>query len=110
MRHSPGSRSTTRTRCSGSTQSSTSESSGLLANPLLEHLSAATAALGAESRAYTARLPGVLRQTVAEHSAIVEAIAAGDADAARARMAAHIHRIRDAALAPAPAQASGLPA
>ena len=75
------------------------------ANPLLEHLWAATTALGAESRAYTARLPGVLEQTVGEHAAIVEAIAIGDADDARARMAAHIRRIRDAALAPA--QASG---
>jgi len=35
-------------------------------------------------------------------------IATGDADAARAGMAAHIHRIRDAALAPV--QASGSPA
>jgi GntR family transcriptional regulator, transcriptional repressor for pyruvate dehydrogenase complex len=68
------------------------------ANPLLEHLLAATAALGAESRAYTARLPGVLDETAAEHSAIVESIATGDADAARAGMAAHIHRIRNAAL------------
>ena len=77
-------------------------------NPLLEHLWAATTALGAESRAYTARLPGVLDETIGEHAAIVEAIASGDADAARAGMAAHINRIRDAALAPA--QASGSPA
>ncbi len=76
-------------------------------NPLLEHLWAATAALGAESRAYTARLPGLLDATIGEHAAIVEAIAAGDADAARAGMAAHIQRIRDTALAPAPAQVSG---
>lgn len=76
------------------------------ANPLLEHLWAATTALGAESRAYTARLPGVLAKTISEHAAIVEAIASGDADAARARMTAHIHRIRDAALASAQATAS----
>jgi GntR family transcriptional regulator, transcriptional repressor for pyruvate dehydrogenase complex len=78
------------------------------ANPLLEHLWAATSALGAESRAYTARLPGVLDDTIGEHAAIVEAIAAGDPDAARAGMAAHIRRIRDTALTPA--QATGSPA
>ena len=78
------------------------------ANPLLEHLWAATTALGAESRAYTGRLPGVREATIGEHAAIVEAIAAGDADAARVAMAGHITRIRDAALAPA--QASGSPA
>ena len=77
-------------------------------NPLLEHLLAATGALGAESRAYTARLPGVLGETIGEHAAIVEAIASGDAEAARAGMAAHIHRIRDAALAHA--EATGSPA
>ena len=78
------------------------------ANPLLEHLWAATTALGAESRDYTTRLPGVLDQTIVEHAVIVDAIATGDADAARAAMAAHIDRIRDAALAPV--QASGSPA
>jgi GntR family transcriptional regulator, transcriptional repressor for pyruvate dehydrogenase complex len=71
------------------------------ANPLLEHLLAATSALGAESRSYMARLPGVLDATLAEHAAIVEAIGAGDPDAARAAMAAHIRRIRDVALAAA---------
>jgi DNA-binding FadR family transcriptional regulator len=69
-------------------------------NPLLEHLLAATSALGAESRAYTARLPGVLGKTIAEHTAIADAIAAGDAPAARAGMRAHIERIRDVALEP----------
>jgi GntR family transcriptional repressor for pyruvate dehydrogenase complex len=71
------------------------------ANPLLEHLLAATSALGAESRSYTARLPGVLNATLAEHAAIVEAIAAGDPDAARAAMETHIRRIRHVALAAA---------
>jgi GntR family transcriptional repressor for pyruvate dehydrogenase complex len=68
-------------------------------NPLLEHLWAATSALGAESRAYTVRLPGVRPQTITEHHAIVDAIAAGDAAAAHAAMTEHITRIRDAALA-----------
>ena len=67
-------------------------------NPLLQHLAAATSALGAESRSYTVRLPGVRPQTIVEHHAIVEAIAAGDPAAARAAMTAHITRIRDAAL------------
>ena len=71
------------------------------ANPLLQHLAAAISALGAESRSYTARLPGVLPQTIVEHHAIVEAIAAGDPQGARTAMAAHIARIRDAALAAA---------
>jgi len=70
------------------------------ANPLLQHLWAATSALGAESRSYTVRLPGVRPQTITEHRAIVDAIAARDAVAAEAAMAAHISRIRDAALAP----------
>src|SRR5215213_10887926 len=68
-------------------------------NPLLQHLWAATSALGAESRSYTVRLPGVRPRTITEHSAIVAAIAAGDGAAAEAAMAAHITRIRDAALA-----------
>ena len=54
-------------------------------NPLLEHLWAATSALGAESRSYTVRLPGVRPQTITEHRAIVEAIAAGDARGRRGR-------------------------
>jgi len=69
-------------------------------NPLLQHLWAATSALGAESRAYTVRLPGVRPQTITEHHAIVDAIAARDAAAAEAAMTEHITRIRDAALAP----------
>jgi len=69
-------------------------------NPLLQHLWAATSALGAESRAYTVRIPGVRPQTITEHHAIVEAIAAKDAAGARAAMTAHIARIRAAALAP----------
>jgi GntR family transcriptional repressor for pyruvate dehydrogenase complex len=73
------------------------ESSG---NPLLQHLWAATSALGAESRAYTVRIPGVRPQTITEHHAIVAAIAARDAAAAHAAMTAHISRIRAAALAP----------
>ena len=68
-------------------------------NPLLQHLWAATSALGAESRSYTVRLPGVRPRTITEHRAIVEAIADGDGPAAEAAMAAHITRIRDAALA-----------
>jgi GntR family transcriptional regulator, transcriptional repressor for pyruvate dehydrogenase complex len=67
-------------------------------NPLLAHLSEAMSALGTESRSYTVRLPGVAQQTVAEHALIVEAIARGDAEAARDAMASHIARIRDAAL------------
>jgi len=69
------------------------------ANPLLQHLWAATSALGAESRSYTVRLPSVLPRTIDEHHAIVEAIASGDAPGAQAAMAAHIARIRGVALA-----------
>jgi GntR family transcriptional regulator, transcriptional repressor for pyruvate dehydrogenase complex len=69
-------------------------------NPLLQHLWAATSALGAESRSFTVRIPGVRPQTITEHHAIVDAIAAHDAERAHAAMAAHITRIRDAALAP----------
>jgi DNA-binding FadR family transcriptional regulator len=75
-------------------------------NPLLQHLLAATSTLGAESRAYTVQLPGVRPQTVVEHAAIVEAIAAGDGAAAHAAMAAHIGRIRDTALSRADAGAA----
>ena len=76
-------------------------------NPLLQHLLAATSALGAESRAYTVRLPGVRPQTVIEHAAIVEAIAAGDGAAAQAAMASHIGRIRDKALSRRSTTAAG---
>jgi DNA-binding FadR family transcriptional regulator len=79
-------------------------------NPLLQHLLAATVALGEESRAYTVQLPGVRPRTVVEHRAIVEAIADGDAAAARAAMAAHIGRIRDKALTGARAGAASAPA
>jgi DNA-binding FadR family transcriptional regulator len=58
-------------------------------------------ALGRQSRVYTSELPGVLERTLAEHAAIVDAIARGDAAAARAAMEAHIARVRDIALAPA---------
>jgi GntR family transcriptional repressor for pyruvate dehydrogenase complex len=68
-------------------------------NPLLQHLWAATSALGAESRSYTVRLPGVRPRTITEHHAIIDAIAAGDGPAAAAAMTAHITRIRDTALA-----------
>jgi GntR family transcriptional regulator, transcriptional repressor for pyruvate dehydrogenase complex len=68
-------------------------------NPLLEHLHAATSALGAESRSYTTRLPGVLDETIAEHGEIVAAISAGDEDRARLAMEAHLQRVRDIALA-----------
>jgi DNA-binding FadR family transcriptional regulator len=68
-------------------------------NPLLQHLWAATSALGAESRAYTVRLPGVRPRTITEHHAVIDAIAAGDGPAAAAAMTAHITRIRDTALA-----------
>lgn len=71
-------------------------------NPLLEHLLAAMSALGRQSRAYTTGLPGMVERTLGEHAAIVDAIAAGDPAAARAAMEAHISRIRDAALSPAP--------
>ena len=62
-------------------------------NPLLEHLHAATSALGAESRSYTTRLPGVLDDTIAEHADIVAAIVAGDEEGARLAMEAHLRRI-----------------
>jgi len=68
------------------------------ANPLLQHLWAATSALGKESRAFTVQLPGVRPETIDEHHAIVDAIAAGDGPAAEAAMTAHITRIRDLAL------------
>ena len=67
-------------------------------NPLLEHLWAATSALGVQSRTYTVRLPGVTARTITDHQAIIAAIAARDPAAAGAAMAAHIERIRDAAL------------
>jgi DNA-binding FadR family transcriptional regulator len=68
-------------------------------NPLLEHLHAATSALGVESRSYTTRLPGVLDETIAEHGEIVAAIVAGDEDRARLAMEAHLRRVRYIALA-----------
>ena len=69
-------------------------------NPLLEHLMAALSVLGAESRSFTAQLPGVSEKTIAEHQEIVAAIAARDPGAAGDAMDAHLTRIRDSALHP----------
>jgi DNA-binding GntR family transcriptional regulator len=49
-------------------------------------------------------------QTITEHHAIVDAIAAGDAAAAHAAMTDHITRIRDAALAVTTARRPARPA
>ena len=68
-------------------------------NPLLERLLASISALAAESRLFTVRLPGVAGKTAGEHEDIVAAILARDPEVARLAMAAHIGRIRDAAVA-----------
>jgi DNA-binding FadR family transcriptional regulator len=75
-------------------------------NPLLEHLMAAISAMGAESRSFTARLPGVSEKTVGDHAAIVAAIAAREPGEARVAMTAHLTRIRDSALASSGSQLS----
>jgi DNA-binding FadR family transcriptional regulator len=69
-------------------------------NPLLEHLMAAISTLGAESRSFTARLPGVSEKTISDHREIVAAIQEGGPQAARTAMTAHLTRIRDSALTP----------
>jgi GntR family transcriptional regulator, transcriptional repressor for pyruvate dehydrogenase complex len=68
------------------------------ANPLLEHLLASMGVMAQESRSYTVRLPGVARKSIDEHQVIVDAICARDAERARDAMAAHLGRLRDAAL------------
>lgn len=68
-------------------------------NALLERLLASIRTLAEESRNYTVRLPGVAQHTVSEHEEIVTAICARDPEQARAAMAEHLGRIRQAALA-----------
>ncbi|MEV6930210.1 FCD domain-containing protein [Dactylosporangium sp. NPDC051485] len=66
---------------------------GAAGNALLATMLQTLATLGAQSRRLTAAAPGVLPRTASEHAAIVGAIERGDADGARAAMAAHLERI-----------------
>jgi GntR family transcriptional repressor for pyruvate dehydrogenase complex len=49
--------------------------------------------LGMEYRRIASQTPGILRQSLADHKAIVAALAAADPDAAQTAMAAHMGNV-----------------
>lgn len=68
-------------------------------NPFLEVVAQSLYELGMEYRRIATEAPGALDRSAVEHRAIVEALAAGDADAAASAMAAHLESIHRTTLA-----------
>ncbi len=68
-----------------------SESTG---NPFLVRTSSGLYVLGMEYRRIASETPGVLRQSLADHELIVEALAARDPDAAAVAMEVHMRNVR----------------
>jgi DNA-binding FadR family transcriptional regulator len=66
-------------------------------NDVLVTLLDSVAALCAQGRGLTARVPGLARQTVEDHAELVEAVAERDPDRAGAAMTAHLHHVAAAA-------------
>jgi GntR family transcriptional repressor for pyruvate dehydrogenase complex len=62
-------------------------------NPFLVRVSHSLYVLGMEYRRIASHTPGVLGQSLADHEAIVGAMAAADADAARTAMEAHMGNV-----------------
>lgn len=63
-------------------------------NSILERFMASISQLGQESRNRTVALPGVTRQSVRDHRAIVDALKARDAQAAREAMLRHLDNVQ----------------
>ncbi len=63
-------------------------------NNILERFMASVSQLGQESRNRTVALPGVTRQSVRDHRAIVDALKARDAQEARAAMLRHLDNVQ----------------
>lgn len=70
---------------------------GICNRPTVGRLTEMLSAQSAQTRMTTARVSGRLRQSLEEHRAIVEAIAARDGDAAEAQMRRHISGVIEAA-------------
>lgn len=62
-------------------------------NPILRRFMTSIKQLGRASRSRTVEIPGVTRQSVDDHRAIVEALKAGDADAAQTAMLEHLNNV-----------------
>jgi GntR family transcriptional repressor for pyruvate dehydrogenase complex len=62
-------------------------------NPFLQNVSHSLYVLGMEYRRIASETAGVLRQSLADHEAIVAALARPDADAAAMAMRAHMHNV-----------------
>jgi len=63
-------------------------------NSILERFMASISQLGQESRNRTVALPGVTRQSVRDHRAIVDGLKARDAQAAREAMLRHLDNVQ----------------
>jgi GntR family transcriptional regulator, transcriptional repressor for pyruvate dehydrogenase complex len=64
-------------------------------NPFLVRVSHSLYVLGMEYRRVASERPGVLRQSVADHGAIVAALTARDPEAAKAAMEVHIRNVHE---------------
>ncbi len=64
-------------------------------NPFLLRVSHSLYVLGMEYRRVASELPGVLRQSLADHEAIVSALTSRDPDAAQAAMEAHMRNVHE---------------
>jgi len=64
-------------------------------NPFLEIVAQSLYELGMEYRRVATEAPGVIERSAAEHLAIVDALKAGDPDAAAAAMGAHLMSIHE---------------
>ena len=67
-------------------------------NPFLEVVAQSLYELGMEYRRIATETPGVIERSAKEHQVIVEALKAGDPDAAAASMAAHLESIHKTTL------------
>ncbi|HTW28200.1 MAG TPA: FadR/GntR family transcriptional regulator [Acetobacteraceae bacterium] len=67
-------------------------------NPFLQRISLSLYVLGMEYRRIASEMPGVLARSLADHAAIVDALAARDPDAAAEAMHEHMHNIHRSTL------------
>jgi GntR family transcriptional repressor for pyruvate dehydrogenase complex len=66
----------------------------LAGNPFLERMAQSLYHIGTEFRRVASETPGVLRQSAAEHEAIVDAIERGSGEASAEKMRLHLASIR----------------
>ena len=65
-------------------------------NSFLQQFATSLHILGKASREITGHIPGVVEQSLDDHKRILQAIEAGDGDAAAAAMRQHLNNVRDA--------------